>query len=152
MNVRAKLVCNEIVKSGDARYPHTRVTLGAVYSGDPESENRSFAQATPTASLTMSIDPNRPAANAFKLGAEYYVDISDAPVADRYYISDKVPAPGEVVELITQPGIVVATAEFVHHGKFKWVIKESGSEPAGTEHDARVLIERGITHWRPRPE
>ena len=46
------------------------VTLSAVYSSDPESENWSYSQATPSANLTMFIN-NHAAFGFFKEGKQY---------------------------------------------------------------------------------
>jgi hypothetical protein len=74
--VRAKMRCNS--KWNDD-YGHTRVVFNAVYSDDPNSENKSFTDATPAASLDMSIDKDKPAALFFEQGKCYYVDIHEAP-------------------------------------------------------------------------
>lgn len=97
MNVRAKLRVTSITQSGDAKKPYIQVHLGAVYSSDPESENRSFANATPTAELKMSIDAGRPAAQAFKLQQEFYVDLVPVGIPERTYIGDYGFVDGELV-------------------------------------------------------
>lgn len=88
MNVRAKMRVTSITQSGDAKKPYVQVQLGAVYSSDPESENRSFANATPTAELKMSIDAGRPAARAFELQQEFYVDLTPIGIPERTYLGD----------------------------------------------------------------
>ncbi|SRR5258706_7767624 len=88
MTVRAKMKCNSITKTGDAKKPQVNVKLGAVYSNDPESENRSFANATPSGELSLNIDAGRPAAEAFELGGEYYIDITAVGVPERTYLGD----------------------------------------------------------------
>lgn len=71
--VVAKMRCNAVQLTGGKRFPGMNIQLGAVYSNDPQSENRAFANATPSASVNMNIDPGRPAAHAFDLGSDYYV-------------------------------------------------------------------------------
>ena len=69
--VRAKMVCSEMVTYAGGG---TKVKLGAVYSSDPNSENRAFSDATPSGSCEMMIQGGRPAIKLFEAGAEYYVD------------------------------------------------------------------------------
>lgn len=71
--VIAKMRCNGVAMTGSPKWPSVNVQLGAVYSNDPESENRAFSNATPSASVNINIDPGRPAAHAFELGSDYYV-------------------------------------------------------------------------------
>ncbi len=71
MTVRAKMACTELsTYSGGG----VKVKLGAVYSNDPNSENRAFSDATPSGSCEMMIQGGRPAIKLFEAGAEYYVD------------------------------------------------------------------------------
>lgn len=51
MSVIARLKVDKV--SGEGNY--RSVTMSAVYDSDPASPNYSFSQATPSASLTMSI-------------------------------------------------------------------------------------------------
>lgn len=74
MPVRAKFKVNEIT----SRDYGTTVKLNPVYSTDPNHENKSFADATPSGDITLQINKGRPAANAFELGKEYYVDFTPA--------------------------------------------------------------------------
>lgn len=76
--VRAKMQCHEVTQ-----YPNggVRIKLGAVYSADPNSENRAFSDATPQGSVEMHIQGGKPAATAFKAGKHYYVDFTEAPEA-----------------------------------------------------------------------
>lgn len=53
------------------------VELKPVYSDDPESENKTFWQATPNGSIQMYIE-NVEAAKMFQAGKEIYVDFSPA--------------------------------------------------------------------------
>ena len=102
MTVRAKMKVTQITKSGDPKKPYVKVDLGAVYSSDPESENRSFANATPTASVSISIDAGRPAAEAFELGGEYYVDFIPCGVPERFFIADVQPQGGELDVILSK--------------------------------------------------
>lgn len=71
MNIRAKVKCWSINKSGD----NESVTFGAVI--DNSSENKLFSIATPSLSLTINIS-NPSAQNQFVDGQEYYLDFSKA--------------------------------------------------------------------------
>lgn len=52
------------------------VSGSAVYSDDPNSENKAFNDATPSGHFSMSIAKDKEAQNNFKEGtAEYYFDI-----------------------------------------------------------------------------
>jgi hypothetical protein len=76
MTVRAKMQCHEVTSFQGG---NIRVRLGAVYSNDPNSENRAFADATPQGSVEMHIQGNKPAAKMFEAGKHYYVDFTEAP-------------------------------------------------------------------------
>lgn len=76
--VRAKMLCNTITHFNGG---HVKVQMGAVYSSDPNHENRAFADATPSGSVEMMIQGNKPAAKMFEVGKEYYVDFTEAPAA-----------------------------------------------------------------------
>jgi hypothetical protein len=54
------------------------ISIYGVYSDDPNSENRKWAQATPAFNLSMVID-NPGAFDKLKTGQEYYLDF--IPVA-----------------------------------------------------------------------
>ena len=69
--IRAKMYVSEIEKQGNSEV----VKLWAVTSGS--EENKSFATATPSASVSMSID-NPSAQGKFQKGKEYYVDFTPA--------------------------------------------------------------------------
>ena len=71
MTVRCKMRCdNKTEVAGN-----TSMTLNAVYSDDPNSENRKFWEATPCGSLQMNcINPT--ASAQFEIGKEYYIDIT----------------------------------------------------------------------------
>jgi hypothetical protein len=72
MNIRAKMRCSQVTKT---EYGAECVKLSAVY-GNGE-ENKSFAKATPCATVDMQID-NPDAQGAFVPGGEYYVDFAPA--------------------------------------------------------------------------
>lgn len=76
--VRAKMQCHVV-----EQYPggNVKVKLGAVYSSDPNSENRAFSDATPEGSVILGIAANKPAAKMFEPGKHYYVDFTEAPAA-----------------------------------------------------------------------
>lgn len=77
--VRAKMRCNHV---GAAPYGNqTVVMLNAVYSTDPNAENKAFTDATPSAMVQLNIDASKPAAQAFEVGKEYYVDFIPAEPA-----------------------------------------------------------------------
>lgn len=72
--IRAKFICNAKVPS----YGNTTVHLSAVYSSDPNSENKAFTDATPSGVIQISIADNKPALAAFELGKAYYIDFTPA--------------------------------------------------------------------------
>lgn len=76
--VRAKMRCNYV---GQPNYGHVTVKLNAVYSDDPNSENKVFTDATPAASIDLVIQETKPAAKMFEIGKEYYVDFIETAVA-----------------------------------------------------------------------
>ena len=142
--VRAKMRVNQVAVSGaDAKKPQVQIQMGAVYSSDPNSENKSFAEYTPSASLTMSIDAGRPAAEVFKHGQECYVDVTVIGVPERTYLKDNVPAGPRVrVALETLEGAVTpATFDKAAYPK-QWTI--DGEEISTAEQ----LIARGLCYWR----
>lgn len=72
--VRAKMYCG-------GKYDVTggvQIHLTAVYSNDPNSENKAFSDATPSAEMTMFIAGGKPAADLFEAGKEYYLDFTKA--------------------------------------------------------------------------
>lgn len=71
MNIRAKMVCEGVSKTGDSE----NVALRAVTSGS--EENKTFAKYTPSAYVQLTID-NPSAQGAFEQGKEYFVDFSPA--------------------------------------------------------------------------
>lgn len=70
--IRAKMTVNSVVNDGH----NEAVTMCAVSDGS--EENKSFATATPSASVSISI--NNPAAQGFLVkGKNFYVDFTPAP-------------------------------------------------------------------------
>lgn len=77
--LRAKLKVLSVsqYKNDQGQVIQESASLSAVYSSDANSENASFAVATPAASLSMTItNPN--ALGFFKEGDEVYLDIIPA--------------------------------------------------------------------------
>lgn len=78
--VRAKFFCESIYKSGYSNEGQPVVSnaitykFRAVYSNNPEHENKLFWDATPSASLEMTI--TNPGGQVFELGHEYYLDFT----------------------------------------------------------------------------
>lgn len=75
-SVRAKAQCGsrDMDSTGDVH-----IRLFAVYSTDPESENKAFTDATPALTVLMTIAKGKPAAAMFEAGKEYYVDFIPVP-------------------------------------------------------------------------
>lgn len=71
--IRAKLQVSEVTDTGYA----DKVRMHAVYSGDKNSEDNTFAKATPSASLEIQID-NPAARGLMKPGQKFYVDFTPA--------------------------------------------------------------------------
>lgn len=69
--VRVLNVIDQHLTDGD-KYAEN-VMIGAVYSDDPESENRQWSLMTPMFNLSMTIN-NPKAFGSLKAGMEYYVD------------------------------------------------------------------------------
>lgn len=72
--VRAKVLCTQITLNEVGG--HSTFYFSAVYSGDPNSENAAFSDATPSLNLSMTIAPNKPAAQLFEQDREYYLDFT----------------------------------------------------------------------------
>jgi hypothetical protein len=70
------------------------IKMRAVYSDDPQSENKKFWEATPSAELTMFIKTN--AADVFTPGREFYLDFTVVPpaIADDGKSGNTVAVPG----------------------------------------------------------
>lgn len=72
--IRAKLVCEHVDFYDGAK----SFNLRAVYSDDENSENKSFATATPSAHLNIVVNDTTRAVDFFEKGKEYYLDFSPA--------------------------------------------------------------------------
>lgn len=148
--VRAKMKCNSVGKTGGERYPSMNVQLGAVYSNDPLSENRVFANATPSASVNMNIDPGRPAASAFQLEGEYYVDFTPLEVQEYKFLRDGLlppPVPTTII-LSTRDHSDQKVAYFdpKDNTVSYWDGGERVKESPYNENSR--LSQLGYTHWR----
>jgi len=80
MSVVAKFKCVSVIPEGESR----TVSLQAVYSSDPSSENYTWSQYTPSGSLQMHIT-NPKAFDQFQVGQEYllhFTPVAAAPVAE----------------------------------------------------------------------
>lgn len=139
MTVRAKMKVMHITKTGDAKKPSVQVKLGAVYSNDPESENRSFANATPSGELSLNIDAGRPAASYFELGGEYYIDVTAIGVPERFYLGDHYNVPHGEYMLESRDKSKSAK---VTYGARGWVV--DGKETYQVE----KFKEMGFEFWR----
>lgn len=74
--VRCKFRCNrtgQIQHGNDGKVLY-EAELSPVYSNDPDSENRQFWEATPVGSFKVASILQ----DAFEVGKEYYLDISEA--------------------------------------------------------------------------
>ena len=74
MKTTCKFYCSKVAKL--AYDGQEEVTLNAVYGGS--SENKSFAEATPSGSMTFTVS-NSAVIGKFTPGKEYYVDIYPVP-------------------------------------------------------------------------
>lgn len=75
--VRAKFRVNS---KSEVEGGHRTVYMTAVYSADPNHENRAFADATPSGNFNMTIKEAGPH-GFFEVGREYYLDFTPAPPA-----------------------------------------------------------------------
>lgn len=73
-SIKAKFVCETVEPIGDTE----QVTMRAVYGGS--DENKSFAAATPSASVSINIS-NPGAKGFFQPGKEYFGDFTEALAA-----------------------------------------------------------------------
>lgn len=145
MDVVCKMKCTSVSKTGDPTKPYIRIELGAVCSMDPESENRSFANATPTASMALSIDPGRPAAAAFELGGEYLITLRPCGVPARVYLKDSMPPADSVIVLSKRDGSGETTA--VWKDQRTLTVKVDGEEISCGWGFEKIMA-AGFTHWR----
>lgn len=73
-SVRAKFTCTAKMPTG---YGSTTIVyMSAVYSSDPNSENKAFTDATPSGHLSLQIANDKPALELFQIGKEYYLDFT----------------------------------------------------------------------------
>lgn len=148
ITVRAKMKVNSVIKSGNEKSPNVNVVLGAVYSNDPESENRSFATATPSASINLNIDAGRPAAEVFALGQEFYVDLIPLDIPKRWYIGDHYPIEDCEVILQNRDASISVSAKFTKETNPRYsVMFEHNGESITKSFNASYLTEMGYTHW-----
>ena len=73
MTILAKFLCNSIKET---IYKEKIVKMNAVINGS--EENKSFTSMTPSGSFQLSVTNDSPASNYFKVGKEYYFNISEA--------------------------------------------------------------------------
>lgn len=71
--MRAKMLVSEVTQTGY----NQRVKLSAVYGGGTNREDNTYASATPSANLEMTID-NRQAWDLLKPGMKVYIDFTIA--------------------------------------------------------------------------
>lgn len=86
MNVRAKFKVDanyvpEWMKNTPQKDTQHVITMSAVYSNEPDHENKKFSDATPSGSFQMNIKDGGPW-SFFKPGFEYYLDFSESPKVD----------------------------------------------------------------------
>lgn len=141
MNVRAKMKVMTVTKGGDAKKPYVQVKLGAVYSNDPESENRSFANATPSGEVSLNIDAGRPAADQFEVGEEWYIDLTKVGVPERVFLGDYVNPPCEG-DYILESRDKFKTLKA--HYNNAWYISGERTDLYASESRAKV----GLDFWR----
>lgn len=73
MNIRAKFRVESVNK-----FEHSEtVTFHAVYGGSTNAEDNTFADATPSAKLEMTVT-NKAVHGAFKPGQKFYADFTPA--------------------------------------------------------------------------
>lgn len=72
--VRAKVVCSHTAAAADGS---VTAYMSAVYSDDPNSENKKFSDATPNLHLTISIKAGGPT-DYYVPGRQYYLDFIKA--------------------------------------------------------------------------
>jgi hypothetical protein len=72
--VRAKFRCSYVAPSADGS---ARIYMSAVYSDDPNSENKKFSDATPDGNFQMTIKAGGPIGH-FENGKDYYLDFTKA--------------------------------------------------------------------------
>jgi hypothetical protein len=72
MEIKGKFTCEKVEPQGegDDKYAE-QVSLRAVYAGEKNEEDNTFAAATPAANVEMTIS-NKAAWGAFEQGKQYY--------------------------------------------------------------------------------
>jgi len=72
MTIRAKFVCDSVIPTQGEQ---TIMTAHAVYGGS--EENKSFSRWTPAGSFTLMVSNESQAAEFFRQGKEFYLDMSE---------------------------------------------------------------------------
>lgn len=75
MTVRAKFRCTQITESEGGLKSAALTVVGA---STPDSENSQFFKWTPSGNINLGT-MNEQASSQFRVGAEYYVDFTEAP-------------------------------------------------------------------------
>jgi hypothetical protein len=75
MKTRCKFRVNSVTRRGNSQYAYEDVEFDAVHGGT--AENESFAAASPSGKLTISVT-NPSIVGQFNPGEEYYLDITKA--------------------------------------------------------------------------
>lgn len=148
--VVAKMRCTSVNRTGSETHPNTNVQLGAVFSNDPMSENRAFAQATPSASVSMNIDPGRPAATAFEHGGEFLVYFVPLGIPEFKYIKDGMPPVSCEVVVTKRDGSDPLRASWDVTSN-KVTVRDyflEGSDLCENVYAGTELYNAGYTHWR----
>lgn len=68
-----------ISETRNAGYDTVSLNFGAVYSTDPNHENKKYWDATPSLDLKTMVKDE--VAKQFKLGSEYYLTFEEAPAS-----------------------------------------------------------------------
>lgn len=109
--VRCKAVCTDVKQNLDTsgKVYQEAVSFVAVYSSDPNSENKWFSQWTPMLSLNQTIE-NPDAFGTFVKGEEYYVDFTHCPKTPPQAVElaeDDVASPSDSGPVATVPVVEV---------------------------------------------
>lgn len=143
--VEARFQCNSVSVSGaDSKFPMKQVQLGAIYTNDPESPNRSFARATPSGTLQLSIDPALPASEFFKHGHKYRITIEEIPFDPRTYIGDAYPVDGKPIIYVSRDGQQTARGQW-SQAAGKFVVHDE--ENLSSNFTAAELQAAGLNFW-----
>jgi len=95
--------------------------------------------------VSLSIDPARPASQAFELNHDYYVDFTPLLYTGRKYIRDEAPLKDTPIELL-KDGADPVPAKFVEGNFIEAVI--DGQEVRENPWSSTLLVEKGYTYWR----